>query len=118
MLTELKNIVRLLLVALPLSSFDAAIAADKGETVANQMLKCLRLPENRPDNFEMTAQIAFKNGSAEFVSINFRAPPTDWEKIVAPAIAAAVTDCEPYGDISGQVSFPVTPELLNSLNKK
>lgn len=113
---NLTGIIRLSLLVLGLLGIGVAKAAD-GDAVASQMLRCLKLPDHSAENVAMVAQIAFKQGSAEFVSINFSAPPTEWEKVVAPAISDAVTDCEPYGDISGQVTFSITPELLNSRKK-
>ena len=82
------------------------------------MLKCLKLPANSPAKFEMSAQVTLQNGKTGLVSINFRTPPTPWEQIAAPAIADAISGCEPYGDISGRVNFSITPELVNSSLKK
>lgn len=118
MLFRSKNIALLILVALPFTACSADDSSDKGSVVASQMLKCLKLPPNSPAKFEMFAQVALQNGKTGLVSINFRTPPTQWEQIAAPVVADAITDCEPYGAISGQVTFSVTPQLVDSTSKK
>lgn len=90
---------------------------DNGNIISSQMLKCLKLPANAPSAYDMQAVVILKNGSADFVSINFRTMPSEWEKTAAPAIGDAITDCEPYGSISGKFEFAVTPELVGAAAK-
>jgi len=87
------------------------------DAVASQMLKCLRLPPDAPEAYSILAVAVLKDGAADLVSINFRTPPSDWEKIAAPLVADAITDCEPYSSISGTVEFAITPELIESAPK-
>ncbi|AYG66664.1 hypothetical protein CCGE531_12155 [Rhizobium sp. CCGE531] len=112
------NIALLLSSALLLTACNVVLSSDKGNVVASQMLKCLKLPANPPAKFEMLALVTLKDGKTGLVSINFKTPPTPWDQVAAPAVANAISECEPYGDISGQVNFSVTPELVNSSLKK
>ncbi|WP_081525724.1 hypothetical protein [Rhizobium sp. CCGE 510] len=82
------------------------------DVVSSQMLKCLHLPPDAPNAYSILAVAVLKDGAADLVSINFRAPPSDWEKIAAPLVASAITQCEPYSSISGRVEFAITPELV------
>jgi hypothetical protein len=88
------------------------------DQVAKQMLTCLNLPANPPEKFEMDAVVTLKNGQTGMVAINFLEPPTEWEKTATPAVADAITNCAPYGNISGRVTIPVTSALIKSLSKK
>jgi hypothetical protein len=102
-------------VALVTNVTNTFASSEKAEdAVASQMLKCLHLPPDAPKAYSILAVAVLKDGSADLVSINFRAPPSDWEKIAAPLVADAITDCEPYSSISGRVEFAVTPELIEA----
>lgn len=90
---------------------------DSGNIVFNQMLKCLKLPADAPSVYDFQAVAVIKDGSADFVSINFRAPPSEWEKNAATVVADAITQCEPYSSISGRVVFTITPELVEAGSK-
>jgi hypothetical protein len=104
--------------ALTVNAVGALSASVENENiVSSQMLKCLKLPANAPSAYDMQAVAILKNGSADFVSINFRTMPSEWEKTAAPAIGEAITDCEPYGSISGKFEFAVTPELVGPAAK-
>lgn len=118
MLFRAKDIALLLSIGPLLTACNAPIPSDAGNVVASQMLKCLKLPANSPAKFEMLALVGLQNGKTGLVSINFLTPPTPWEQIAAPAIADAISECEPYGGISGQVKFSIKPELVNSSLKK
>ena len=104
--------------ALSINAASALSASTENENiVSSQMLKCLKLPANAPSAYDMRAVVILKNGSADFVSINFRTAPSEWEKIAAPAIGDAITDCEPYASISGKFEFAITPELVGAAKK-
>lgn len=104
-------------VALALNVPSALAAEDSGNIIFNQMLKCLKLPADAPSAYNFMVVAVIKGGSADFLSINFRTPPSEWEKTVAPLIADAVTQCEPYNSISGKVEFAVTRELVEAGSK-
>ncbi|WP_246728023.1 hypothetical protein [Rhizobium leguminosarum] len=53
---------------------------DSGNIVFNQMLKCLKLPADAPSGYNFMVVAVIKDGSADFLSINFRTPPSEWEK--------------------------------------
>ncbi|MGO6884384.1 hypothetical protein ACC702_37240 [Rhizobium ruizarguesonis] len=107
--------VRIASVALATNATNAIASSEKPEdVVSSQMLKCLHLPPDAPKAYSILAVAVIKDGAADLVSINFRAPPSDWEKIAAPLVADAITDCEPYSSISGRVEFAVTPELIEA----
>lgn len=104
--------------ALSINVASALSASMENENiVSSQMLKCLKLPANAPSAYDMRAVVILKNGSADFVSINFRTAPSEWEKNAAPAIGDAITDCEPYGSISGKFELAITPELVGAAAK-
>lgn len=94
----------------------AALAAsdDSGKTISTQMLKCLKLPTDAPKTYSLTTVAILRNGIADFVAINFRIKPTEWEKAAAAVVAEAVTQCDPYGSLSGRFEFAVTPELIEA----
>jgi hypothetical protein len=98
------------------TSHIAAFAAsdDLGKTVSTQVLKCLKLPAGAPKDYGLSAVVVLKEGSADFVSVNFRAPPSAWEMTAAPALGEAITECEPYGSASGTVEITITPELVEA----
>lgn len=77
-----------------------ASPADGENVISTQMLKCLKLPTNSPKSYSISAVAVLKDGTADFVSINFRAPPSEWEMAAAPLVADAITQCEPYNSIS------------------
>lgn len=95
----------------------SANSAGDADRVARQMLTCLELPANPPEKFEMEAVVTLKNGQTGIVAINFLQQPTEWEKTATPRVADAITNCQPYGNISGRVNIPVTPALIKSLSK-
>ncbi|MBX5160364.1 hypothetical protein HJB89_25080 [Rhizobium sp. NZLR8] len=103
--------------ALAINVTSAPASDDGGNIVSIQMLKCLKLPANAPSVYSLPVVADMKDGSADFLSINFRAPPSEWEKTAAPIIADAITQCEPYNSISGRVEFTVTRELVESGSK-
>lgn len=55
-----------------------------GNVVFNQMLKCLKLPADAPSAYDFMVVAVIKDGSADFLSINFRTPPSEWEKNGSP----------------------------------
>ncbi len=81
------------------------------------MLKCLKLPADAPSSYDFMVVVVIKDGSADFLSINFRTPPSEWEKTAAPLIADAITECEPYNSISGRMEFAVTRERIEAGSK-
>lgn len=101
-------------VALAANLTTARASDDGGNVVFNQMLKCLKLPADAPSAYNFMVVAVFKDGSADLLSINFRTPPSEWEKSAAPLIADAITQCEPYSSISGRTEFVVTRELVEA----
>lgn len=95
----------------------ALASEDGGNIVFNQMLKCLKLPADAPSAYDFMVVAVIKDGSADFLSINFRTPPSEWEKTAAPLIADAITQCEPYNLISGRTEFAVIRELVEAGSK-
>ncbi|MGO7586909.1 hypothetical protein ACC689_32465, partial [Rhizobium ruizarguesonis] len=77
----------------------------------------LKLPADAPSAYNFIVVAVIKDGSADFLSINFRTPPSEWEKTAAPLIADAITECEPYSSISGRTEFAVTRELVEAGSK-
>lgn len=113
-----KTFLHNLLIAVALAvSVTSARAEDSGNIIFNQMLKCLKLPADTPSAFDFMVVAVIKDGSAESLSINFRAPPSEWEKTAAPLVADAITQCEPYTSISGRVEFVVTRERVEAGSK-
>ncbi|EJT06586.1 hypothetical protein [Rhizobium sp. CCGE 510] len=106
----------LIAVALAISVTSARAAEDSGNIIFNQMLKCLKLPAEAPSVYNFAVVAVIKDGSADFLSINFLSPPSEWEKTAAPLVADAITQCEPY-TISGRVEFPVTRERVEAGSK-
>lgn len=104
-------------VALATKVTTAVASEDGGSIVFNQMLKCLKLPADAPSAYDFMVVAVIKDGSADFLSINFRTPPSEWEKTAAPLIADAITQCEPYSSISGRTEFAVTRELVEAGSK-
>ncbi|MGO6818240.1 MULTISPECIES: hypothetical protein [Rhizobium] len=104
-------------VALAMNVTGAHTSEDGGNIVFNQMLKCLKLPANAPSAYSFLIVAVIKDGSADFLSVNFRTPPSEWEKTAAPSIADAITQCEPYSSISGRMEFAVTRELIEAGSK-
>ncbi|QIO54194.1 hypothetical protein HA461_18135 [Rhizobium leguminosarum bv. trifolii] len=104
-------------VALAMNVTGARTSEDGGNIVFNQMLKCLKLPADAPSAYSFLIVAVIKDGSADFLSINFRTPPSEWEKTAAPLIADAITECEPYSSISGRTEFAVTRELIEAGSK-
>ncbi|TBA20180.1 hypothetical protein ELH66_03675 [Rhizobium ruizarguesonis] len=104
-------------VTLALNVTSAHAFEDGGNIVFNQMLKCLKLPADAPSAYNFMVVAVIKDGSADFLSINFRTPPSEWEKTAAPLIADAITQCEPYSSISGRTEFAVTRELVEAGSK-
>ncbi|MGR9237915.1 hypothetical protein ACU8OH_03700 [Rhizobium leguminosarum] len=104
-------------VALAMNVTSALASEDGGNIVFNQMLKCLKLPADAPSAYNFLIVAVIKDGSADFLSINFRTPPSEWEKTAAPLIADAITECEPYSSISGRMEFAVTRELIEAGSK-
>lgn len=99
---------RLLLagVAILVSLCDRAIAAspqENGTAIAKQMLGCLKLPPDAPATYSYRIVMQLTNGTADLVRVGLLAPPTQWDMDTVPKIADAITDCEPYGAISGPV---------------
>lgn len=113
------NILPIALIAFSASNATGFAASEGDENiVSSQMLKCLTPPDGTPsDENNITAVVVLKGGSADFISINFRTTPSPWELTVAPLISNAITECEPYGVISGRVEFAITPRLLNAGSK-
>ncbi|ANL45762.1 UNVERIFIED_ORG: hypothetical protein M2312_004998 [Rhizobium esperanzae] len=107
----------LLAVALAMSVTSARASEDSGTIIFNQMLKCLKLPAGTPSAYDFMVVAVIKDGAADFLSINFRAPPSEWEKTAAPLVADAITQCEPYASVSGRVEFPVTRERVEAGSK-
>ncbi|MGV4792748.1 hypothetical protein [Rhizobium sp. F40D2] len=107
----------LMTVALAISVTSARAAEDSGNIIFNQMLKCLKLPADTPSAYDFMVVAVIKDGSADFLPINFRTPPSEWEKTAAPLVADAITQCEPYTSISGRVEFPVTRERVEAGSK-
>ncbi|TAT98682.1 hypothetical protein ELH77_03590 [Rhizobium ruizarguesonis] len=104
-------------VTLALNVTSAHAFEDRGNIVFNQMLKCLKLPADAPSAYNFMVVAVIKDGSADFLSINFRTPPSEWEKTAAPLIADAITQCEPYSSISGRTEFAVTREIVEAGSK-
>lgn len=104
-------------VALAMNVTSTHASEDNGNIVFNQMLKCLKLPADAPSVYNFMVVAVFKDGSADFLSINFRTPASEWEKTAAPLIADAITQCEPYSSISGRMEFAVTPDLVEAGSK-
>ncbi|NKN08911.1 hypothetical protein [Rhizobium laguerreae] len=104
-------------VALAINVKSVVAAEDSGSIVFNQMLKCLKLPADAPSAYSFLIVAVIKDGSADFLSINFRTPPSEWEKTAAPLIADAITQCEPYSSVSGRMEFAVTRELVEAGSK-
>ncbi|MGO8454166.1 hypothetical protein ACC779_30365 [Rhizobium ruizarguesonis] len=104
-------------VALSMNVTGVLASEDGGNIVFNQMLKCLKLPADVPRDYNFLIVAVIKDGSADFLSVNFRTPPSEWEKTSAPLIADAITQCEPYSSISGRKEFAVTRELIEAGSK-
>ncbi|MGO7960854.1 hypothetical protein [Rhizobium leguminosarum] len=104
-------------VALAMNVTSGRASEDSGNIFINQMLKCLKLPADAPSGYNFMVVAVIKDGSADFLSINFRTPPSEWEKTAAPLIADAITQCEPYSSISGRMEFAVTRELVEAGSK-
>ncbi|TAU87732.1 hypothetical protein ELI02_04620 [Rhizobium leguminosarum] len=104
-------------VALAMNVTSVLASEDSGNIVFNQMLKCLKLPADAPSAYSFLIVAVIKDGSADFLSVNFRTPPSEWEKTAAPLIADAITECEPYSSISGRMEFAVTRELIEAGSK-
>ncbi|MDC9808001.1 hypothetical protein [Rhizobium binxianense] len=104
-------------VALAMKVTSAAASEDGGNIVFNQMLRCLKLPADAPSAYNFLIVAVIKDGSADFLSVNFRTPPSEWEKTAAPLIADAITQCEPYNSISGRTEFAITRELVEAGSK-
>ncbi|TAX54589.1 hypothetical protein [Rhizobium leguminosarum] len=103
--------------ALAMNVTSVLASEDSGNIVFNQMLKCLKLPADAPRDYSLMVVAVIKDGSADFLSINFRTPPSEWEKTAAPLIADAITECEPYSSTSGRMEFAVTRELVEAGSK-
>ncbi|MEH7880088.1 hypothetical protein V7799_21895 [Rhizobium laguerreae] len=104
-------------VALTINVKSVLAAEDSGSIVFNQMRRCLKLTADAPSAYNFLIVAVIKDGSADFLSINFRTPPSEWEKTAAPLIADAITQCEPYSSISGKMEFAVTRELVEAGSK-
>ncbi|WP_246706306.1 hypothetical protein [Rhizobium leguminosarum] len=104
-------------VALAMNVTSAHASEDGGNIVFNQMLKCLKLPADAPSAYNFLIVAVIKDGSADFLSVNFRTPPSEWEKTAAPLIADAITQCEPYSSVSGKMEFAY-PRACRSRIKK
>ncbi|MGO4452079.1 hypothetical protein AB4Y96_24430 [Phyllobacterium sp. TAF24] len=109
---------RIIACAVIIGAIDAQAASDEyGKTLTAQMLKCLKLPTDAPKSYSLSGVAILKDGIADFVTINFTTKPSESEKAVAALVADAVTQCEPYGSVSGTFKFVVTPELFEAGSK-
>ncbi len=90
----------------------AASPEENGAAIAKQMLGCLKLPPNAPTTFAYRIVMQLTDGSADFVRVGLLAPPTKWDMDAVPKIADAVTDCEPYGTMSGPAVVLFNKELV------
>lgn len=90
-------------------------ACDDGREVARRIVPCLQLPAGGPDQFEMLVRVMLEGGTAEFASIGFDTKqPSSWEQQAAVAAQDAITDCEPYAELTGPAIFLITPSLMRS----
>lgn len=88
-------------------------ACELGSDLAQKMLRCLQLPRGEPDSYKMLARVMLKDGEAVLVNIGVgTARPGPWEQLVVPMIADAITNCEPYGELSGPAVFVIDSTLL------
>lgn len=67
-------------VALAMNVTSTAASEDGGNIVFNQMLKCLKLPADAPSAYDFMVVAVIKDGSADFLSINFRTPHPNGKK--------------------------------------